>query len=94
MGPDWTPQKLNVDVGMPEELDVASMLSNGLQPGEETMDGADGADGAGAGDAGACGFSQREAGETHTAGTSALHGATGSVTGTGWRRQRCDQPLL
>eukprot|EP00750_Incisomonas_marina_P007091 INCI14764.6.p1 GENE.INCI14764.6~~INCI14764.6.p1 ORF type:complete len:961 (-),score=193.48 INCI14764.6:128-3010(-) len=31
----WTPQKRDVEVEMPQELDIANLMSTGLQPGEE-----------------------------------------------------------
>lgn len=34
MGQDWTPQKLDVSVDMPHEIDLSLLKASGIQPGE------------------------------------------------------------
>ena len=37
IGADWTPYKLDVDVEMPDEIDISALKAAGLQPGEVEM---------------------------------------------------------
>lgn len=34
LGQDWTPQKLDVSVDMPNEIDLSVLRAKGIQPGE------------------------------------------------------------
>ena len=33
----WVPYKLDVEVGMPDHLELSKLAGNGLQPGEEVL---------------------------------------------------------
>lgn len=37
MGQDWTPQKLDVSVDMPTEIDLSLLQAKGIQPGEVVL---------------------------------------------------------
>ena len=37
MDDSWVPYKLDIEVGMPDHLDLSKLTGSGLQPGEEIL---------------------------------------------------------